>query len=278
MLLRALLLVVLALTTAAAQPVRSRMLVAAEWLAGHMKDPEIVTLHVARDRSAYDASHIPGARFLPWSELAVTRNGIPNELPPVAQLVELFERLGVGDESRVILYGDSRGLAAARAFFTLDYLGHGDSAALLDGGLEKWRAGGRPVTQEAPPERRGRLTPRLRPEVVVTLEVMRNPPSNLLLVDARSPADYSGVRIPGAANLYWADSLAGKENPVLRPASELRAMFEAAGAAPGRKIVTYCVTGVQASLAYFIARYLGYEAAMYDGSLAEWNTAGPGRR
>ncbi len=254
------------------------MLVGAEWLAGHMKDPELVVLHVTRDRSAYDAGHIPGARLLPWGELAVTRDGIPAELPPVAQLVELFERLGVGDESRVILYGDNRGLAAARAFFTLDYLGHGDSAALLDGGLEKWRADGRPVTQEAPPVRRGRLTPRPRPEVVATLEAVRNPPSNHLLVDARSPADYSGARIPGAANLYWVDSLAGKENPVLRPASELRALFEAAGASPQRKVVTYCVIGVQASFAYFVARYLGYEAAMYDGSLAEWNAAGPGRQ
>jgi len=77
--------------------------------------------------------------------------------------------------------------------------------------------------------------------------------------------------IPGAASLYWTKALASKEDPVLRPPAELRALLEAAGAAPGDTVVTYCRTGVQASHSYFVARYLGYEARLYDGSFSEWS-------
>lgn len=270
-----------------AQQVRSELLVSTTWLAGHLSDPKVVVLHVGRDRSAYDAGHISGARFLAWSEFTTTRDGIPNELPPVPQLVALFERLGVSDDSRVVLYGESFGPIAARAWFTLDYLGHGEKAALLDGGLEKWRAEQRPLSKEEPPAKPGRFTARPRPEIVVGLDRMRElsraaaPGSGVLLLDSRSPAEYSGAKpagdppraghIPGAVNLYWVDGLISRENPVLRPPAELRRLFEAVGAAPGRKVVSYCNSGVQASLAYFMASYLGYDAALYDGSIAEWN-------
>src|SRR5581483_11021672 len=154
----------LPLLAAAAPAVRSDMLVTTNWLAQHLKDPKLVILHVSRDRKAYDDGHIPGARFLALSDIAVTREGILNELPPAAALKEVLERAGVSDDSRVILYGDSSVLPATRAYFTLDYLGHGDSAALLDGGLPKWTAESRPVEKDAPPARQGKLTPRPRPE------------------------------------------------------------------------------------------------------------------
>src|SRR3974390_598426 len=117
----------LPLIAAAAPAVRSDMLVSTGWLAEHLKDPKIVILHVSRDRMAYDMGHIPGARFVALSESAVTREGILNELPPAAALKNLCERVGVSDDSRLILYGDTSVLPASRAYFTLDYLGHGNS-------------------------------------------------------------------------------------------------------------------------------------------------------
>src|SRR3974377_1375001 len=123
------------LIASAAPAGRSDMLFSPAWLVQHLNDPNLVILQVSRDRAAYDTGHIPGARFLALSDIAVTRDGILNELPPAATLKSLFERVGVSDDSRVLLYGDASVLPATRAYFTLDYLGHGQATALLDGGL-----------------------------------------------------------------------------------------------------------------------------------------------
>ncbi len=274
-----------------APQVRSQMLVTTDWLAQHLNDPKVVLLHIARESAHYEAGHIPGARFVAWSDLVATRNGVANELPPVEQLQKLFERLGVGDEARIVLYGDATGLSAARAYFTLDYLGHGDRAALLDGGLEKWKAEKRPLATEAPEIKPARFTVRLNPQVIVGLEVMRDlswmaaqsDRPEVALIDSRPPHDYAGSpalegrprtgHIPGSVNLYWMQHLQSRENPQLLPVAELRKLYEAVGARPGQKVVTYCNTGVQASHGYFVAKYLGYDVAMYDGSFSEWGKA-----
>jgi thiosulfate/3-mercaptopyruvate sulfurtransferase len=271
--------------------VRSDMLVSSAWLARHLKDPALVVLHVGVNRATYDAGHIPGARYLALGDISVRRSNVPSELPPADDLKRVFEQAGVGDKTRVILYGDLLGLAAARAYFTLDYLGHGDSAALLDGGLEKWKADQRPLTTEASAVKPATFTPRVRPELVVYLPDMRNlsweaandAQAPVALLDARPLAEYTGERardgipraghIPGALSLYWMDTLESKDNPEFLPPYDLRKLLDKAGVS-GRHIVTYCVSGVQASHLYFVAKYLGYDPALYDGSFSEWsNTA-----
>jgi len=282
----------LPLLAAAAPAVRSDMLVTTAWLAQHMKDPHIIILHVSRDTKAYDAGHIPGARFLALSDLVVTRDGILNELPPASALKEVLERAGVSDDSRVILYGDTSVLPATRAYFTLDYLGHGDSAALLDGGLPKWTAESRPLEKDAPQVAQGKLTPRPRPEVVVNINAVKDlsfsalnaPAASPILVDARTAGEFSGTtaasseiprpgHIPGAKDVYWMETQASKTDMSLLPEASLRQKFEAAGVTPDRPVVTYCNTGMQASQSYFTLKYLGYDTKMYDGSFSEWSNA-----
>jgi thiosulfate/3-mercaptopyruvate sulfurtransferase len=136
------------------------------WLAAHLNDPNLVVIHVDRDRTAYDQGHIPGARFLPVDAVAIEKE-VPNELPPLAALEAAFEDVGVSDASRVVLYGGMGGLAPARAFFALDVLGLGQRAAMLDGSFDLWRSEGHPVSEEAPEPRRGSLTPKPQPERVV---------------------------------------------------------------------------------------------------------------
>jgi thiosulfate/3-mercaptopyruvate sulfurtransferase len=287
------LLAVCPLIVMAAPATRSDLLVSTDWLAQHLKDPKLVILHVARERGAYDGGHIPGARFLPLSELIVTRDGIMNELPPVAALKAAFERVGVSNDSRIILYTDGVVLPATRAYFTLDYLGHGDHASLLDGGFEKWRAESRPLVKDAPPAVAGHFTPRLRPEAVVNTEAVKDlswsavneKAASPVLLDVRGREEFSGAKapsevtrpghIPGAVNVFWMDGQAGKDSSALKPEPELRKMFSEAGVAPDRPVVTYCNTGMQASQAYFTLKYLGYDVRMYDGSFSEWsNTKG----
>lgn len=262
------------------------LLVSTEQLARRLDDPRTVILHVGRDRASYDAGHIPGARFLPLSSLVTERDGVPNELPPAAQLEEAFESVGVSDNSRVVLYGDLGGLAAARAFFSLDYLGKTDGA-LLDGGLEQWRAEQRPVSTEAPGAQRGSLTVRVRRDIVVDAEWVRSRLGNdstIVLVDARPPAEYRGEvpgegvtrpgHIPGAHNIFWRRAHISEQDTRLRSPEILHADFTLADAALGDTIVTYCRTGVQASHAYYVARYLRRPVVMYDASYIDWSRRG----
>lgn len=266
--------------SADAPRLRPELLVSSGWLAERLDDPGVVVLHVGSDRAAYDRGHVPGARFLPVGAILTEREGIPNELPPVAQLDSVFASVGVSDHVRVVVYGPP--LAAARAFFTLDYLGHGDRTALLDGGMEGWRSEGRPVSVEAPRVAPASFTPRPQAERVVDAEWVRRhlgDPS-IALLDARPEAQFRGIEaggvprpghIPGAGSLFWEKTLHSTEHPVLKDPESLRAMFRAAGVEPGDTVVTYCRTGMQSSFAYFVARYLGYETKMYDASFVDWS-------
>ena len=272
---------------------RSEMVVSTEWLAAHLNDPKVVVLHVARERAHFEQGHIPGARFVGWGEITATRDGVPNELAPVADLQKVFERLGIGNDARIVVYGDNSGLAAARAYFTLDYLGHGERVALLDGGLEKWKAERRTTSTDKVEPKTARFTPQVRASAVTNLDVVRDfswtatnvTSPSAVLIDARPVEEYTGAKpgdgvprgghIPGAVNVFWMQNVQSRENPVLRSVAELRKLYEDAGALPGRTLVTYCRTGGQASHSYFTLKYLGYDVVMYDGSFFEWsNTEG----
>jgi thiosulfate/3-mercaptopyruvate sulfurtransferase len=271
--------------------VRSQMLVTTDWLAKNLNNPNVIVIQVGREQKDYFAGHIPNARFLPLNALVTTRNNNANELPPIDKLKTLFANLGVNNDSRVVLYGDNYNLLAARAYFTLDYLGFGDKAALLDGGLDKWKAEKRQLATEVFEIKTGNFTARVNPNVVAMRDVVRDvswtvsnhDAPNYTLIDARPNDEYTGAKadatlakvghIPGAVSIFWMEkNLVSKENPVLKPMKDLRQIYESSGATSSKKVVSYCRTGVQASHTYFVAKYLGYDVAMYDGSFSEWVT------
>lgn len=259
------------------------MLVSTEWLQQRLQDADLVILCVSAKQELCSGEHIPGARWIPFNELVVTRDGIPNELPSPEQLQKLFEKAGVSNSSRVVLYGDRSGLSAARAYFTLDYLGMGDRVALLDGGFERWRAEKRPISTEQTRAEAGKLSLHINNSILITRPEMEKVVNDrrATLIDARPPLEFSGEKlseevsraghIPGARSVFWMGTLESATNPVLLPAARLRAIFEQAGAVPGRRVITYCRTGMQSSFDYFVAKYLGYDTAMYDGSFVEWS-------
>jgi len=263
---------------------RPEMLVTTAWLAEHLNDPDVVVLCVNSAPELYSRVHIPGARQIMLSEIAVTRDGIPNELPPVEELRKVFAAAGVSNSSRVVLYGERSNLFAARAYFTLDYLGVASHAALLDGGIEKWTAEHRPLSTETPKVNPAVLTISFRSGILVDTAALRDlakKPEAVTLIDARPAKEFTGEQlsedvtkaghIPGATSLFWMDMLVSRENPVLKPEAELRRMYAEAHAAPGRHLVTYCRTGMQSSFDYFVAKYLGYDPSMYDASFFEWS-------
>lgn len=255
------------------------MVVSTKWVAENLQNPNVIILHVGRDRASYDAGHIPGARFLGLSDMVVSTPDAENELPPVAQLERLFGNLGVGIKTRVILYGDQLGLFAARAYFTVDYLGAGNRAALIDGGLEKWKAEKRPLSKEPPQVKAATFRAKPNPKVladmarvtVVSRSLHRPAYAEATLVDARPDADFTAGHIPGAASIFWHKNLESMEDPSLRPPFELRKLYEQAGISRDKQAITYCRSGVQASYTYFILKWLGYNVAMYDGSYQQWS-------
>lgn len=267
--------------------VRSEMLVSPSWLEQHLNDRGLVVLYVGHDRAQFDSGHIPGSRFVRLDELVEQHKDSLNELPPVADLQAAFESLGVGDQSHVVLTGDSGGVLAARAYFTLDYLGHGDHASLLDGGMETWIAESRPTSKEEALAPHAQFTPHVRPEIRVSTAQMRELSlragkgvPDYLLLDARPEREYDGVvaseavpaagHIGGSRSLYWKRLIRSASNPELLDPEQLQQQFARAGAGSGKSVVTYCRTGMQSSFTYFVAKYLGYLAAMYDGSVYEW--------
>jgi thiosulfate/3-mercaptopyruvate sulfurtransferase len=267
--------------------VRTGLVVDTTWLATHQADRTVVVLHVGRDRTAFDKEHVCGAQFVALRDIATTKDGVPNEMPPADDLRKVFEQVGVGDTTRVVLYGDRQGLFAARAFVALDYLRHGDRAALLDGGLERWKAEQRPTCTGSSTPTPGSLTASPRPEIIATLpdvqKAVAGEGGGTVLIDARPPKEYSGEEagehvtrpghIPGAKSVYWMQTIESEANPVLKSADEVRKIYEAAGLVPGRPVITYCRTGVQASFTYLTLKWLGLEPRLYDGSYLEWSNA-----
>jgi thiosulfate/3-mercaptopyruvate sulfurtransferase len=253
-------------------------LVSADWLRRHRADSGLVILHPDRTRAGFDAGHIPGAQFVPTTQYMTRQGDLLTELPPVAQLDSLFESLGMGDRGRIVIYGDI--LPAARLFFTLDYLGLGDRVSILNGGLESWtRAGGVTTAEAGTPPARASLTVRPQPELLADAEYVKTRRGNpaVLLLDARTQQEFDGTvqeegvtrpgHIPGAVRLDWTELI---RDGKFRDKDELRQLFAAAGAAPGREVVTYCRVGSRASALYFAARLLGYSVRLYDGSMNDW--------
>ena len=269
-------LVVLLGLAASAQKTHPEMLVSTQWLAAHLSDPKLVIIH-AGAADQYQVAHIPGARLLTEDKIAAEQEMPRVELLPDDELKANLEAIGLNDDSRIVIYSPEGAKYAARVFFTLDYLGLGDHAALLDGGIAKWNLEKRPTSSETPTVTKGSLTIHPRPEVVAKMKDVQQltsaANSSVVLIDSRNIERYRDGHLPGAVSFFWEKNLAGPEAMVLRSPDELRKMYVALGAAPGKKIVSYCEVGHQASYTYFVARYLGYDAAMYDGSWTEWSAA-----
>lgn len=261
--------------------VRSSMIVSTEWLAQHLNDKSLVLLHVG-DKKEYDAAHLPGAQFIQTSDISTPRgSGLILELPPVEQLKATFEKLGVTDNSRIIVYfGKDWVTPTSRVYFTLDYLGLGDRASILDGGMPAWIAEKRPVTTDVTAAKPGSFTPHPRTSLVVDAAWVSgniNKPG-VAILDARDAKFYTGESagsMPRAGHIPSAKSIpfgsVVEESNKFKSEDALRQIFNNAGVKANDSVATYCHIGQQASLLYFVAKYLGYDAHLYDGSFQDWS-------
>jgi len=258
------------------------LLVTVDWLGGHLSDPSLVLLQIG-EKKDYDKGHIPGAQFLEYESISTPHGqGLMLELPPVEQLVSVFERLGVSNRSHVILYfGTNWMTPTTRVYWTLDYLGLGDRTSILNGGLVAWQATHHPVSTEIKQSAKGSITPAPRKEIVADAEWVSShlQQAGITIIDARTHEFYNGSQsdgnprsghIPGAANLSYLD-VVDQDNNKFKSPDALKELFRAAGLKPGNLMVSYCHIGQRATVLYFAAKMLGYDAKMYDGSWEDWS-------
>ena len=262
------------------------VLVATDWLAEHLNDPNVVVAEVDENPDLYDEGHIPGAVKLHW------RDDLQD--PVERDLVEkdAFERLvgsrGIGNDTTLILYGDKNNWFAAYAYWYLKIYGHED-VRILDGGRQKWIDEGRELTAEAPQVTPATYSARDRDESIRTY---RDPVREMIgdaghaLVDVRSPQEFAGDliappgyeqegaqragHIPSAASIPWATAV--RDDGTFKSAEELREIYGAKGVTGDKAVTAYCRIGERSAHTWFVLReLLGYENVRnYDGSWTEW--------
>jgi thiosulfate/3-mercaptopyruvate sulfurtransferase len=269
-------------------------LVSTEWLAAHLGDARIRVVDSSfklpgitpTAREDYVRGHIPGAVFFDVDDIAEPGTSLPHMVPPPELFARKIEALGIGDDDRVIVY-DTAGLSSAgRAWWMLRLFGH-HNVALLDGGLPKWKAEGRPVETAAPSPPVRRFTARFDASLIRDKRALLD---NLAtrreqVVDARASGRYDGVaeetrpglrrgHIPGSRNLPY-DRVTDPQTHQLRSAEALAQLFREAGVDLDRPIVTSCGSGVTACALAFALHLIGHSgAAVYDGSWSEWGLPG----
>jgi len=261
---------------------REPMLVTVDWLGEHLHDPSLVLLQIG-EKKDYDKGHIPGAKFLEYESISTPHGqGLMLELPAMEQLVSVFEKLGVSNDSHIILYfGTNWVTPTTRVYWTLDYMGLGNRTSILNGGLVAWEATHHPVSTESKPPAKGSITPTARKEIVADAAWVSSHlnQAGVTIIDARAHEFYTGSQsdgnprsghIPGATNLSYLD-VVDQDNNKFKSSDALQELFKAAGLKPGYLMVSYCHIGQRATVLYFTAKMLGYDAKMYDGSWEDWS-------
>jgi len=279
-----------------ARPERERALVSTAWLEAHLANPELRIFdcttylrpappgegpyHPESGRADYDRGHIPGAGFIDLvGELSDRTTSLHFMMPPVAQFEAVFSKLGVGSGTRVVLYSGDHIMWATRLWWMLRAMGF-DDAAVLDGGLEKWLAEGRLVSDAPCAYAPARFTAHPRRALFVDKEIvgaaLGDP--HVRLVNALNPDYHRGEgesrygrpgRIPGSVNVP-ARALT-RETHDFVTLDEAAEKFRAAGIEGAGRIITYCGGGISATVDNFMLYRLGHdEIATYDASLGEW--------
>jgi len=271
----------------------NKWIVDTDWLASHLDAPDLIIFdaswhlpNAGRDAKAeYLAEHIPGALFFDIEDLTDEKSSLPHMLPSTVKFASRMKKMGIGDGMRIIVY-DSLGLfSAARAWWTFRAMGHED-VAVLNGGLKKWKAEGRALEDGTPPKRTERhFTPLMNSALIRDMDDMKKAVAKRAqIVDARSAARFEGTEpeprpglrsghLPGSRNVPSQSLI--NDDGTLRSEAELNKIFADAGIDWRQPVVTTCGSGVTASILSLALAVLGQtNAAVYDGSWAEWGIEG----
>ncbi|WP_143593878.1 3-mercaptopyruvate sulfurtransferase [Thioclava sp. F36-7] len=266
-----------------------KTLVSTDWLAAHLKDPDLRILDASwflpqmeRDAKAtYDAKHIPGARFFDIDDIADNRSDLPHMAPPPEKFISRMRAMGVGDGHQVVIYDQHSIFSAPRVWWTFRLMGKTD-VAVLDGGLPKWEAEGRPLEDMPPMVRDRHMTVQRHPGLVkdVTQVAHASKLGDHEIIDARPNERFLGNgteprpglrsgHIPGSRNLPFGELLTPEGT--FKSPEEIKALFEAAGVDLSKPAITTCGSGVSAAILSLALELIGKsDWSLYDGSWSEW--------
>jgi thiosulfate/3-mercaptopyruvate sulfurtransferase len=269
---------------------RPDALVSTEWLADHLEAPDIrivdgsfyLPAQKRNPRAEYDSQHIPGAVFFDIDEIADTTSSLPHMLPSPEKFSARVRKLGLGDGNKLVIYDTTPMTGAARVWWMFRAMGHKD-VAILDGGLPKWMAEGRPVTDDPPLPRNRHFTARLDNTLVRSLDDVKEliQSKREQIVDARAAARFRGEapepraglrsgHMPGAFNLPYNDLIDPKTGTML-PSEQIADRIAGSGIDPTKKVTASCGSGVTACVVALGLYLIGApHAAVYDGSWTEW--------
>lgn len=266
-----------------------KTLISTEWLAAHLRDPDLRVLDASwylpdagRDAKAeYAAGHIPGARFFDIDEISDQRSALPHMAPPVEKFISRMRAMGVGDGHQVVVYDGAGLFSAARVWWLFRLMGKTD-IAVLDGGLPKWRAEGREIEDMPPVMRDRHITVSRQAGLVkdVTQVAHASKLGEAEIIDARGAPRFRGEvaepraglrsgHIPGSKNLPFGQVL--NSDGTMKDVNGLRAAFEEAGVDLSKPAITTCGSGVTAAILALALERIGHRNwSLYDGSWAEW--------
>lgn len=249
------------------------LLVGTGWVIDHLGNADVRLVEVTPPGSGYAFGHLPGAVYLNLDEVFTGRaSGVPGTIGPVDEVVAVLGRLGLEPAKKIVVYDQFGGTRAAWAFWLLEYLGF-PHVSVLEGGIERWLAEGRPMTRIRPNFEPATFAPALHPERLATAEwiASRLQDREVVLLDCRTPEEYAQGHIPGARNRSWEKTLTLRAYQTFRAADELKTEFAELGATADKEIVTYCGIGERSSHTYLALRLLGYPRVRnYDGSWTDW--------
>ena len=267
------------------------LLVSTEWLAEHLDAPDVRVVDVRwsllerdKGRNTYLEGHIPGAVHLDVDQdLASPRGQGPGRhpLPLPSRFAASMSRAGIGPDTHVIAYDFGDGSTAARVWWLLRYLGHA-RVSLLDGGIARWNAEGRPVESRVPSYPPSRFTPAPQDAMRVNaedVERMRDDPRTLIL-DTRLVERYEGKvepidpvagHIPGARSRPYPANVSTPDDPRFLAPAQLRDGFAQLGADRAERVICYCGSGVNACQNIFALALAGFDnGLLYEGSWSDW--------
>jgi len=264
-------------------------LVSTEWLEAELGAPDLRILDATlflpgmgrEARAEFEAAHIPGAVFFDIGEIADRDDPAPHMFPAEHKFASRMQSLGIGDGNRIVIYDNSPLHSAARAWWMLKSFG-AHYVAILDGGMQKWTAEGRPTESVSHPHRHGHFTAQLDRRALADKAFVRSllGGDSHVIADARGAARFAGEaaepraglacgHIPGSRSLP--QSAFFRADNSFKQGDELRQVFADAGVDLSRPLVTTCGSGVTACVILFGAHLLGKEdVRLYDGSWAEW--------